>query len=523
MGPIGNTGPMGPQGDTGTMGPMGPQGDTGTMGPMGPQGDTGSMGPEGDTGPMGPEGPTGPQGDTGPTAGLDMQFIYNDAGSAAGAEVYYDKTAGYVGIGTDMPLAELDVHGDLGLSGSSREIFFGSAANISGTTGLDLIIDSDDNSTSSEFRVKRNGDGSEVILTVQENGEIGVGVANPDYELDVAGTVNAQQYYLNGGPWSGPTGPQGDTGPMGLQGDTGPMGPTGPQGDTGPTGPQGDTGPMGPTGPQGDTGPMGLTGPPGETGPVGPTGPQGDTGPMGPIGPIGLQGDTGPMGPTGPQGDTGPEGPVAGSDMQVIYNNDGAAAGAEIYYDDATENVGIGTSTPQQKAHVSGVLRLEPQSSAPSGDQGDLYAGTDGYLYFNNGDGWSALCLDNCLGEAVHITGYWGDWSNLHLAEDNDWSTAASVSSPNKVFYATHPYNGVGARNWKFKYSCGGGGQNIGFQCWDYVNSQWVTVHSDSCFGVPATTVTKSIPSNCLENPLQFKIISCWSNSYYEGEVLCPE
>jgi len=51
-------------------------------------------------------------------------------------------------------------------------------------------------------------------------------------------------------------------------------------------------------------------------------------------------------------------------------------------------NVGIGLTNPQQKLHISGVLRLEPQGSAPTGALGDLYVGTDGKLYFHDGSAW---------------------------------------------------------------------------------------------------------------------------------------
>jgi hypothetical protein len=56
-------------------------------------------------------------------------------------------------------------------------------------------------------------------------------------------------------------------------------------------------------------------------------------------------------------------------------------------------NVGIGTMSPQQKMHISGVMRLEPQSSPPSGALGDLYVGTDGKLYFHNGTQWKEVSL----------------------------------------------------------------------------------------------------------------------------------
>ena len=58
-------------------------------------------------------------------------------------------------------------------------------------------------------------------------------------------------------------------------------------------------------------------------------------------------------------------------------------------------NLGLGTDAPQQKLHVSGVMRLEPQdpTSPPTGNLGDLYAGTDGNLYFHNGTDWQQVQL----------------------------------------------------------------------------------------------------------------------------------
>jgi len=56
-------------------------------------------------------------------------------------------------------------------------------------------------------------------------------------------------------------------------------------------------------------------------------------------------------------------------------------------------NLGVGTNDPQQKVHVSGVLRLEPQATPPAGDLGDLYAGTDNKLYFHDGTSWKEIQL----------------------------------------------------------------------------------------------------------------------------------
>jgi hypothetical protein len=54
-------------------------------------------------------------------------------------------------------------------------------------------------------------------------------------------------------------------------------------------------------------------------------------------------------------------------------------------------NVGFGNLAPQQKVHISGVLRLEPQATPPTGGAGDLYAGTDNKLYFHDGTSWKEI------------------------------------------------------------------------------------------------------------------------------------
>ena len=71
-----------------------------------------------------------------------------------------------------------------------------------------------------------------------------------------------------------------------------------------------------------------------------------------------------------------------------------SASDADTYFEG---NVGVGTSSPQQKVHISGALRLEPQATPPTGTLGDLYVGTDGNLYFNDGSavagGWKQVVL----------------------------------------------------------------------------------------------------------------------------------
>ena len=112
----------------------------------------------------------------------------------------------------------------------------------------------------------------------------------------------------------------------------------------------------GPPGPQGQQGPMGLPGP------QGPVGADGAMGPQGPQGIVGQQGDPGPIGPPGPPGDQGvqgPPGPVAGTDGQIVFNDNGTAAGAEAYYDKATGNIGVGAApSTDAKLDVAGQVKI---------------------------------------------------------------------------------------------------------------------------------------------------------------------
>ena len=160
---------------------------------------------------------------------------------------------------------------------------------------------------------------------------------------------------------TGATGDQGDTGPTGATGATGDQGDTGPTGATGATGDQGDTGPTGATGvtgDQGDTGPTGATGATGDQGDTGPTGATGVTGDQGDTGATGATGVTGATGATGGTGPTGPTPPVPGTDTQVIFNDGGVPAGADVFYDKSTGNLGIGATGPSAKLDVTGDTEL---------------------------------------------------------------------------------------------------------------------------------------------------------------------
>ncbi|MDJ0645865.1 MAG: hypothetical protein QNJ57_07790 [Flavobacteriaceae bacterium] len=57
-------------------------------------------------------------------------------------------------------------------------------------------------------------------------------------------------------------------------------------------------------------------------------------------------------------------------------------------------NIGAGILAPQRQVHISEALRLEPQADPPAnGALGDLYADTDGNLYFHDGTNWRQVQL----------------------------------------------------------------------------------------------------------------------------------
>lgn len=161
---------------------------------------------------------------------------------------------------------------------------------------------------------------------------------------------------------TGPTGAAGSTGAMGATGSagvTGPAGPTGADGATGATGNSGTAGATGTTGAMGATGPAGATGAMGATGAAGATGTIGVTGPAGATGANGATGATG-VGTAGATGATGATGPVGCATANYVIKSNGTTATCTVapIFEDATGNVGIGTTSPLQKLDVNGNINM---------------------------------------------------------------------------------------------------------------------------------------------------------------------
>jgi hypothetical protein len=106
----------------------------------------------------------------------------------------------------------------------------------------------------------------------------------------------------------GATGPTGPTGAAGVVGPTGPAGTNGAVGATGPAGTNGTNGTNGSVGATGPAGPAGAAGPTGAAGTNGTNGANGAVGATGPAGTNGAVGATGPAGAAGPTGSAGSNG-----------------------------------------------------------------------------------------------------------------------------------------------------------------------------------------------------------------------
>lgn len=78
---------------------------------------------------------SGLTGITAAPAGSNAQMLYNDNGTMAGADIYYDKTTGYLGIDEAVPSFKLDVDGKIGISGT-QVLYLPDQTNFAGTLYL---------------------------------------------------------------------------------------------------------------------------------------------------------------------------------------------------------------------------------------------------------------------------------------------------------------------------------------------------------------------------------------------------
>ena len=285
------TGPQGPQGSTGSQGPQGPQGPSGPQGPQGSQGSTGSQGPQGPSGPSGAQGPQGPTGAAGAGGTIANYGAFHDDLQQTAVE----------NIPTPMYLRVTDeAYGTSIVSNSQIKVNSSGVYNIQFSAQLHNNAGGGSGQTVNIW-LKKNGinvSNTDTNVTVNTNGPYVVPAWNFVLSLNANDYIELYWQTDNSNIVIEQASPGANTPSIPsviatiTQVTYTQLGPTGPQGPQGPQGPSGAQGPQGPSGAQGSTG---------------------------------SQGPQGPSGATGSQGPQGPTGPIAGSNTQVIFNNNGSA------------------------------------------------------------------------------------------------------------------------------------------------------------------------------------------------------
>ena len=203
---------------------------------------------------------------------------------------------------------------DVSLGGPANFQIVSDYLNLTGYSGAKVAIKADNGEIATDANMVLTTNGANVGNTYSWTFDIDGNLTLPGNTFAV-NYANGTQVPIGGGG----SGATGATGPAGLDGATGATGPAGTDGATGATGPQGDVGATGAVGSTGATGPAGTNGTDGATGLTGATGVQGATG------------------VTGATGLTGATGPVAGSNTQIIFNDNGTAnASANLTFDKTT-------------------------------------------------------------------------------------------------------------------------------------------------------------------------------------------
>ncbi len=162
--------------------------------------------------------------DAAPTAEMDNGYAFTIGDSGTGfrqdgtgvLEVWTDNTErihitafGNVGIGTDSPSEKLVVGTDLGAFGFEPAIVIGNDADVSGfvigqasTNNLNIrwiYNATSDNAFASIGTYGYNNDirfdAKTLILQSASGGKVGIGTTSPAYDLDINGSLRAQNYY----------------------------------------------------------------------------------------------------------------------------------------------------------------------------------------------------------------------------------------------------------------------------------------------------------------------------------------
>ena len=187
---VGEAGARGPAGAAGDKGPRGDRGPDGRKGPRGDKGARGDKGPQGERGPEGKEGPTGPSGAAGQGAikgdpGFLVKFKDEITGNAS--QVF--DNGNQVGIGTTEPKQRLEVNGNIQIHEQSSGVAGLMITQSSGETGYIM------HNRASTLTI---GAGSVDRMTIDREGNVGIGVARPTHPIHLASGAHVTA----GGVWT---------------------------------------------------------------------------------------------------------------------------------------------------------------------------------------------------------------------------------------------------------------------------------------------------------------------------------
>ena len=154
---------------------------SGEPGPQGP------MGPPGPAGPPGPPGPPGPGGDSSIEGTVDFLVKFNSPTVGGSSQIYDDGN--FVGIGTTEPQQRLEVNGNIQINEQNSSVAGLMITQDGGETGYIM------HNRASTLTI---GAGSIDRITINRDGNVGIGVSRPSMPLELANGAHVTA----GGVWT---------------------------------------------------------------------------------------------------------------------------------------------------------------------------------------------------------------------------------------------------------------------------------------------------------------------------------
>ena len=165
----------------------------GATGPPGPRGAAGPPGPPGPPGPIGPAGPPGSAATSGASGAGAIEgtpgFLVKFKEATVGTESQVFDNGNQIGIGTTEPKQRLEVNGNIQIHEQNSSVAGLMITQSSGETGYIM------HNRASTLTI---GAGSVDRMTIDRNGNVGIGVIRPAHPLEMASGAHASA----GGVWT---------------------------------------------------------------------------------------------------------------------------------------------------------------------------------------------------------------------------------------------------------------------------------------------------------------------------------